>query len=125
MSAKILIVDDSSLARRTLRQILEQQGYTVDEAPDGAVAIERYFIERHDLVFLDMVMEGMYGLEVLKKVRQLNPEAKVIVATADIQSSTRDQAREAGAAALVNKPLNREEVIRVVSAVFDGGVTWS
>ncbi|HYG24015.1 MAG TPA: response regulator [Verrucomicrobiae bacterium] len=125
MSARILIVDDSSLARRTLRQILEQQGHIVDEAADGAAALERYYINRPDVVFLDMVMEGMYGLEVLTKVRELNPDAKIIVATADIQKSTREQAQSAGASAMINKPLNRDEVVRIVSAVLQGEMVWN
>ena len=125
MNAKILVVDDSGLARRTLRQILEREGATVEEASDGASALERYFINRHEVVFLDMVMEGMYGLDVLRKVRELNPEAKVIVATADIQSSTRDDAQAAGAAGLINKPFNRDEVVRVLETVLQGGAIWS
>lgn len=125
MSSKILIVDDSSLARRTMRRILESEGYSVDEAPDGAQAIERYFIDRPDAVFLDIVMEGMYGLEVLTKMRELDPEAKIIVATSDIQQSTREEAQSNGAAALINKPFNRDEVVRTLTAVLQGGVTWS
>lgn len=125
MSAKILIVDDSSLARRTLRKILESEGYTIEEATDGAQGIERYFISRHDIVFLDIVMEGIYGMEVLNKIRELDREAKVIVATSDIQHSTRTDAKEAGAVALINKPFNRDEILRVVSAVLQGGVAWS
>src|SRR4051812_37265950 len=101
MSNKILIVDDSGLARRMTRQMLEQLGYVVDEASDGATALERYVLNNHDLVVLDMVMQGMYGLDVLQKFQQLNPKLPVIIATADIQKSTRDQVREAGAAALI------------------------
>lgn len=125
MNAKILIVDDSSLARRTLRKILESEGYSVEEASDGALGIERYFISRHDIVFLDIVMEGIYGMEVLNKIRELDQEAKVIVATSDIQHSTRDDAKQAGAVALINKPFNRDEILRVVSAVLQGGVAWN
>jgi two-component system, chemotaxis family, chemotaxis protein CheY len=125
MNAKVLIVDDSSLARRTLRQLLEEMGHSVEEASDGAQALERYFINRHDLVVLDMVMNGMYGLEVLAKMRELNPEVRVIVASADIQKSTHEQARAAGAAAFVNKPLNRQELTRVVGTVLAGGVAWN
>jgi two-component system, chemotaxis family, chemotaxis protein CheY len=125
MNAKILIVDDSSLARRTTRQLLEDMGHTVEEATDGAQALERYFINRHDLVILDMVMNGMYGLDVLTKIRQVNPEARVIVATADIQKSTQDFARAAGAAAFLNKPLNRLEFGRIIAAVLAGGAGWN
>lgn len=125
MKAKILIVDDSSLARRTTRQVLEEQGYVVEEATDGATAIERYFIDRPDLVILDMVMTGMYGLEVLQKLREINPEALVIVATADIQQSTQEQARAAGASAFVNKPLNRKNLTELVSRLLAGEATWN
>ena len=125
MSSKILVVDDSGLARRTMRQLLEEMGHTVEEAKDGAEAIERYFLKRHDLVVLDMVMEGMYGLEVLMKFKQLNPDIRVVVVTADIQDSTRAEARAAGAAALVNKPIARAEMERVVNSVLKGEMSWS
>lgn len=126
MKAKILIVDDSGLARRMLRQMLEEMGHNVEEATDGASALERYYINRHDLVVLDMVMNGMYGLEVLAKIRELNPGVRVIVATADIQTSTRDQVRDAGASAFLTKPVNRKELAGVVNTVLDGGdVQWN
>jgi two-component system chemotaxis response regulator CheY len=125
MKARILIVDDSSLARRTTRQALEAAGHVVEEARDGAEALERYFLNRHDLVILDMVMTGMYGLEVLGRMRELNPHVRVIVATADIQSSTRDQARDAGAVAFLNKPINREALGELVSRTLAGEVVWN
>jgi len=126
MNAKILVVDDSGLARRMMRQMLEELGHTVEEATDGATALERYYINRHDLVVLDMVMNGMYGLEVLTKMRELDPAVRVIVATADIQLSTREQVRGAGASAFVNKPVNRKELAGVVTTVLQGGdVKWN
>lgn len=125
MNAKILIVDDSSLARRTTRPILEALGHSVEEATDGAQALERYYLNRHDLVILDMVMNGMYGLEVLAKMRELNPEARVIVATADIQQSTQDQVKAAGAVAFIKKPLNRPAFAELVAKVLEGGAAWN
>ena len=122
MNAKVLIVDDSSLARRTLRRMFEEMGHTVEEASDGTQALERYYINRHDLVVLDMVMNGMYGLEVLAKMRELNPEVRVVVATADIQSSTREQVLAAGAVAMVNKPVSKKELTDVVTGILNGGV---
>src|SRR5688572_26604744 len=101
MTAKILIVDDSSLARRMTRQLLEGMGHTVEEASDGSQALERFFINPPELVILDMVMTGMYGIEVLAKMREINPAAKIVVATADIQQSTADQVRAAGAKGLL------------------------
>ena len=94
MKAKVLIVDDSALARRTLRQALESMGYAVDEASDGAQALERFFLTPPELVILDMVMSGMYGLDVLAKMREMNPAVRVLVSTADIQKTTAAQAAE-------------------------------
>ena len=125
MKSKILIVDDSSLARRTVRQALEALGHTVEEATDGAQALERYFLNRPDLVILDMVMDGMYGLEVLGKIRELNPDARVIIATADIQTSTLDQARAAGASAFLNKPINRQALSQTVTKLLAGESIWN
>ena len=125
MSAKILVVDDSGLARRSIRQILEEMGHEVEEARDGAQAIERYFLNHHDLIVLDMVMEGMYGLEVLMKFKQLNPDVRVVVVTADIQESTRAEVRAAGGVALINKPVVRPELERVVNSALKGDLAWS
>jgi two-component system chemotaxis response regulator CheY len=126
MNAKILVVDDSGLARRMLRQMLEEMGHSVEEATDGPTALERYYINRHDIVLLDMVMNGMYGLEVLTKIRELNPEVRVIVATADIQTSTREQVRGAGAAAFLTKPVNRKELAGIVATLLQGGdIKWN
>jgi two-component system, chemotaxis family, chemotaxis protein CheY len=125
MKANILVVDDSSLARRMLRRILEDLGHTVEEATDGPSALEQYFLKKPDVVMLDMVMTGMYGLEVLAKMRELNPEVRVIVASADIQTSTRNKAREAGAAAFLNKPVNAKELATVLTDVMNRGAAWN
>jgi two-component system chemotaxis response regulator CheY len=120
MTAKILVVDDSALSRRTLRRILESSGYEVAEAEDGMTALELYFLDKPSLVLLDLVMKGMYGLDVLVKLREMDPAATVIVASADIQSSTRRMVDEAGAAAFINKPFVSEQVIAAVEAALAG-----
>jgi two-component system chemotaxis response regulator CheY len=125
MSTRILIVDDSALARRMMRQILESAGYEVEEAKDGTQALERYFLNRHDLVFLDNVMDNMYGLEVLTKFRELNPEVRVVMATADVQSATRDEAKAAGASAYITKPFNKEKVLQLVTVILTEGSAWN
>ena len=121
MKAKVLIVDDSALARRTMRQILEGAGYDVAEADDGLNALERYFLEKPDIVMLDLVMKGMYGLEVLGKLRELDPNVKVIVVSADIQTSSRELVEEAGGAAFVNKPFDRNDILRAIDSTIAQG----
>lgn len=121
MKPRILIVDDSALSRRTLRRILESAGYDVVEADDGMTALEMYFLEKPGLVLLDLVMKGMYGIDVLVKLREMDQQARVVVASADIQSSTRKMVDEAGALGFINKPFVPEQVIAAVEAAISGG----
>lgn len=116
---KILIVDDSSMSRKMVRGVLESAGHKVTEASDGLVALERYSLEKPDVVVLDMVMGGMYGIEVLQKLHEIDSEAKVIVATADIQQSTREMAEQAGSRGFVTKPIKREELLNLVNSVVE------
>jgi two-component system chemotaxis response regulator CheY len=125
MNARILVVDDSGFARRTLKQLLEAGGHTVEEAKDGHDALERYFLNKPDLVLLDMVMEGMNGMEVLAKLRELDPEVRVVIATADVQTSTRAEAQATGASGFITKPFDREQVLNTVSTVLKGGLSWN
>jgi len=121
MKAKVLVVDDSGLARRTLRQILESADYEVAEAEDGITALERYFLEKPNVVMLDLVMRGMYGLDVLTKLRELDPAVRVIVVSADIQTSSHELVEQAGGAAFVNKPFDRNDILSAVDAALAGG----
>ena len=118
--AKILVVDDSGLSRRTLRKILEAQGHEVQESGDGDSALEQYFLDKPDIVLLDLVMRGMHGFDVLSKLRQMDQEARIIVASADIQSSTHAMVKAAGAVAFVTKPFSAEQVIEAVNAAIEG-----
>jgi two-component system, chemotaxis family, chemotaxis protein CheY len=116
---KILIVDDSSMSRRMMRRIVESAGYDVVEAEEGAAGLEQYFLEKPDLVFLDLTMKDMYGLEVLEKLREMDPDARVIIASADIQDSTREMVQAAGANAFINKPLSPEKVLQAMESVIN------
>jgi two-component system chemotaxis response regulator CheY len=117
--AKILVVDDSALARRTLRKILEANEHAIKEAEDGDSALEQYFLDKPDLVLLDLVMKGMYGIDVLNKLREMDPEARVIVASADIQSSTHAMAKDAGARGFITKPFIPDQVKEAVDAALE------
>ncbi len=122
---KVLLVDDSNMARRGVRQILESAGYVVAEAEDGLVALERYFLDKPDLVLLDLVMKGMDGLDVLKKLTEMDAMARVIVISADVQDSSRDMARSGGAVGFLNKPVDRLQLLSAVAKALETGSTWS
>ena len=119
MKAKILLVDDSALARRTTRQILESARYHVVEAEDGLAALERYFLEKPDLVLLDLVMKGMMGLDVLDKLHEMDPKVRAIVVSADIQDSSRELAVAGGARNFLHKPIDRASLLSAVSVVLE------
>jgi len=125
MSSKILLVDDSGLARRSSRRILERAGYLVVEAEDGMSAIEQYFVEKPDVVLLDLVMKGMYGLDVLAKLREMDPDARVVVLSADIQTSSREMVQAAGAAGFLNKPADPQQMLDAVARAVERGDSWS
>jgi two-component system chemotaxis response regulator CheY len=116
--ARILIVDDSNMSRRIVRSILEAAGHEIVEATDGMAALEQYSLSRPQLVLLDLVMAGMYGIDVLKKLIEMDADAKVVIASADIQNFTRTAAMEAGAAAFVTKPINGETLLQTVGTVL-------
>src|SRR6516165_2429599 len=111
MKSSVLIADDEPLARRTLREHLLSLGWAgpIQEANDGIVAIAVANEQRPDLVFLDIVMPGATGLEVLK---QLEYEPKVIFTTAHDQYAV--TAFELGALDYLLKPFGRERLERVL-----------
>ena len=118
--ATILVVDDSNLSRRTSRRILEAGGYQVRDAADGMAALEQYTLDRPDVVLLDVTMPDMSGLDVLQQLRAIDPAARVVMATADVQSSTRELALAGGAVGFVTKPLNTDDVLAAVAGAVKG-----
>jgi len=121
MRIRILIVDDSSMSRRIVwgGESWRRRANEVAEAADGMAALERYSLDKPDLVLLDLVMSGMYGLDVLEKLRELDDQVRVIVATADVQTSTREMAEQRGSAGFVNKPIKTEALLDVVNSVLE------
>ncbi|MFM8372894.1 MAG: response regulator, partial [Bacteroidota bacterium] len=77
--AKILIVDDETPIRRTLRDILEFEGYEVDEAVDGLDCVAKVQKEKYDVVITDIKMPKMDGIEALERLQILSPETPVIM----------------------------------------------
>ena len=102
-----------------MRAMLEPAGFEVIEAEDGMTALELYSVDKPDVVILDLVMNGMYGLDVLTKLRELDPAARVVVVSADVQRSSQDMVHAAGAVGFLNKPVQRELVLKVVRGALE------
>jgi two-component system, chemotaxis family, chemotaxis protein CheY len=117
--ATIMIVDDSGYTRRTHRRILESGAHTVVEASSGMEALEGYAVHRPDLVLLDLTMEDMSGLDVLRQLREMDPGARVVVISADVQRSTGKLVAESGALRFLGKPVVPEDLLATVRAVLE------
>ncbi len=115
VSMRVLVIDDEPDVLLLCRVNLEIAGHEVLEAEDGMSGIEKYFLERPDVVTLDLTMKGMHGLEVLEKLRAMDPRARVLVATADIQDSSRALAMRGGAVGFITKPLGQGPVLTAVN----------
>ena len=109
--ATVMIVDDSGFTRRTHRRILESDGHAVVEAETGMAALEGYFVHNPELVFLDLTMPDMSGLDVLTRLKELDPEARVVVISADVQRTTMQLVIESGALEFLAKPVASEELV--------------
>uniref|UniRef100_A0A7C3MJT7 Response regulator n=1 Tax=Dictyoglomus thermophilum TaxID=14 RepID=A0A7C3MJT7_DICTH len=117
---KILLIDDSSLARRILKRVLEKENHEIIEAGSGIEGLEKFYLEKPDVVFLDLTMEGLNGLEVLEKIKEIDNSAKVIIVSADIQRQTKELATQKGATAFLNKPVVEEEVLNILKKISGG-----
>jgi len=118
--AKVLIVDDSAYARRVHRAILQDAGHVVVDADTGAGAIERFTLDKPDVVLLDLSMQDVGGLEVLRTIRSLDAAATVVVVSADVQRSTEEAVMAAGAARFVAKPADPARLAALVSELASG-----
>jgi two-component system chemotaxis response regulator CheY len=115
--AKVMVVDDSAYARRVHSAMLERAGHSVIEAATGSGAIEMYCHDRPDVVLLDLSMEDIGGLDVLRTLREIDPAARVVVVSADVQRSTESSVMAAGARQFVGKPANEARLVEVIAAL--------
>ncbi len=120
MMATILVADDSAFQRKNIRYMLAQDGYTIIEARSGQEALELVAAQPPDCILLDIIMPGRDGLEVLEALRERTPAIPVIMITADIQESTRQQCLALGAVAVVNKPQSAEDLRKIINQTLAG-----
>ncbi|QXE90630.1 sigma-54-dependent transcriptional regulator [Geomonas subterranea] len=110
MPPKILIIDDDSSLRRVLEYNLQQEGYDVYTAADGAAGLQLFEEKSPQLVITDLKMPGVTGFEVLSSVKERAPSTVVIVLTAFGAIDTAVEAMKLGAFHYLTKPFNREEL---------------
>ena len=117
--AKVLIVDDAAFMRMTIRQMLEKGGHeTVGEAGNGIEAVKKFIELKPDVVLLDITMPEMNGGEAFKRIKQLEPDARVVICSAMGQQAMVAQAIQYGAKDFIVKPFEEDRLIASVNKIM-------
>lgn len=112
----LLIVDDQMGIRMLLQEVFEQSGYTVTVAANGPEALEKFESNTVDGVLLDMKIPGMNGIEILKRMKQQQPDIPVMMMTAYGELNLIEEAKQLGASRYFIKPF---DIFEVRSAVME------
>ena len=114
--ARILIVDDAAFMRVSIRNILLKNGFEVaGEAENGAIAVQKYAELQPDAVTMDITMPEMTGLDALKEIRKLDPNAKVIMVSALGQEAMVRDAVMDGAKGFIVKPYKEDTIVATLN----------
>jgi two-component system chemotaxis response regulator CheY len=117
MSQNVLVVDDSSFMRSLLTKIIKKSANIdgVIEAMDGNSAIEKYQEEHPSLVTMDIDMPGMNGIDAAKKIKALDPNAKIVMVTSSNKAELKDQANKIGTLGYITKPFDAEKINEIIN----------
>jgi two-component system NtrC family sensor kinase len=116
---KILLIDDDAGIRRVMALALEQAGYLVQTAPDGPAGLRLCQETSPDIIITDIGMPGMDGLEVLKKIKEIDPEKEVIVTTAFTEIDLAIRALQLDASGFVTKPVSDDALEAALNRAKD------
>lgn len=114
---KYLITDDSILARKMVLKVLNKfldESDEIFQAKNGKEAVETYKEHTPDICFMDLTMPEMDGFEATAEITKINPDAKVVVVSADIQQHAIDKVLQNGAKEFVNKPIDEKKMFKVL-----------
>ncbi len=118
MAKNILICDDAAFMRMMIKDILTKNGYNIaGEAENGTKAVEKYNETKPDLVLMDITMPEMDGIQALKKIKEADPNACIIMCSAMGQQAMVIEAIQSGAKDFIVKPFQAERVLEAVKKV--------
>jgi len=112
---KILIADDNEDLLETFALIFTRHGFFVETARNGLSAVDKYRKHRYDVALMDIVMPGINGVEASRKIKEMDPEALIILMTGHSDEALLRLARDAGAHHIVNKPVKIEQLIELIA----------
>lgn len=116
--AKVMICDDAAFMRMMIKDILTKNGYNIaGEAENGAKAVEKYNELKPDLVLMDITMPEMDGIQALKKIKETDPNASVIMCSAMGQQAMVIESIQSGAKDFIVKPFQADRVLEAVQKV--------
>ena len=116
---KILVVDDALIIRKMITELARECGWNIaGEAKDGQEACEIYKNQKPDLVTMDMVMPNMDGLEALKKIRELDANARIIMISAVNQKDKLAESIQAGASDFIVKPFDKTRLKALLEKIL-------
>ena len=119
MAKNILVCDDAAFMRMMIKDILTKNGYTVaGEAENGAKAVEKYNELKPDLVLMDITMPEMDGIQALKKIKEADANAAVIMCSAMGQQAMVIEAIQSGAKDFIVKPFKPERILSTVDGLI-------
>ena len=119
MAKNILICDDAAFMRMMIKDILTKNGYNVaGEAENGAMAVDKYNETKPDLVLMDITMPEMDGIQALKKIKENDPGASVIMCSAMGQQAMVIESIQSGARDFIVKPFQADRVLEAVQKVL-------
>lgn len=119
MEQKLLIVDDENDVREWAAKFFRKRKIEVLTASSGEAAIEIVGKERPSAMLLDITMEGIDGIETLRRVREIDKEIKVVMVTGSEDKDALNKTRELGACDYIHKPLKISELENVVLKIFE------
>lgn len=118
---KILLIDDEGEFASTLAERLNLRGYSTSVALDGESALARIKTESFDLALLDVMLPGMHGIEVLRRIRECRPELPVILLTGRAGAKDGIEGMKQGAKGYLTKPVDLSELLALFATVHPGG----
>ena len=117
-SRKVLVVDDDSVVGHSINRVLSGQGYVVREAMSGLEALEELDHQQYDMVFTDLRMPGMDGLDMASRMKKSHPDMPVVVITGHGTEANEQRARALGVAGFLHKPLSPDSIIENAERVM-------
>lgn len=114
----ILIIDDEIDIRGFLKDFFEDRDFNVETAMDGLEGVEKFKKGKFDLVVSDMLMPKMIGLDVLRNIRTLNPNQRVIMMTGVRETTMMERAKQLGCHLYLTKPIQLQELIQRIAECF-------